>query len=434
MSETEYTENGELYPIMIEGLTEKEAAEYKQILGRFLESYKKSDGEQQEFQWLKEQLREELPEKTDQEIEEIKTEIVTSIQEYDNNLKDLNENLDKGKTKESWFAETVMNGSSIAATAEYGQYLQLVSETIENANELMIDTVMTNKYEFSQCKNLDGFIAEQYHVNMFNMKAAIEKSNIRARVLKPLPGEKYGKNSVDIVLENIKTGKRVHQYQSKFGKDAKSTIALLKQGDYNNQRFIVPTEQLGGNAAKSGGKALLVCAGVELAAKTLNGEQIEGDELVENALKTGMDAGVKAAASGALTVAVETEKIPYPKKGTSANTIAMIVCAGIENIKIMTKVAKGELTVSEGMEEMGSTTVAMYAGLKGAVLFSAIPVVGPVIGGLVGGMIGYAAGSKVGRAVVKGARKIGNKVKEGCYKAKEKVKEVGNKIKDFIFG
>ena len=368
MSETEYTENGELYPIMIEGLTEKEAAEYKQILGRFLESYKKSDGEQQEFQWLKEQLREELPEKTDQEIEEIKTEIVTSIQEYDNNLKDLNENLDKGKTKESWFAETVMNGSSIAATAEYGQYLQLVSETIENANELMIDTVMTNKYEFSQCKNLDGFIAEQYHVNMFNMKAAIEKSNIRARVLKPLPGEKYGKNSVDIVLENIKTGKRVHQYQSKFGKDAKSTIALLKQGDYNNQRFIVPTEQvsevskafpnktvtdhlggtdkvkitskpltkqevkqhqkqvqkkgsepqvgygnlnnkylakeLGGNAAKSGGKALLVCAEVELAAKTLNGEQIEGDELVENALKTGMDAGVKAAASGALTVAV----------------------------------------------------------------------------------------------------------------------------------
>lgn len=244
MSETEYTENGELYPIMIEGLTEKEAAEYKQILGRFLESYKKSDGEQQEFQWLKEQLREELPEKTDQEIEEIKTEIVTSIQEYDNNLKDLNENLDKGKTKESWFAETVMNGSSIAATAEYGQYLQLVSETIENANELMIDTVMTNKYEFSQCKNLDGFIAEQYHVNMFNMKAAIEKSNIRARVLKPLPGEKYGKNSVDIVLENIKTGKRVHQYQSKFGKDAKSTIALLKQGDYNNQRFIVPTEQV----------------------------------------------------------------------------------------------------------------------------------------------------------------------------------------------
>ena len=75
MSETEYTENGELYPIMIEGLTEKEAAEYKQILGRFLESYKKSDGEQQEFQWLKEQLREELPEKTDQEIEEIKEKV-----------------------------------------------------------------------------------------------------------------------------------------------------------------------------------------------------------------------------------------------------------------------------------------------------------------------------------------------------------------------
>ena len=49
MSETEYTENGELYPIMIEGLTEKEAAEYKQILGRFSESYKRVMGSNRNF-------------------------------------------------------------------------------------------------------------------------------------------------------------------------------------------------------------------------------------------------------------------------------------------------------------------------------------------------------------------------------------------------
>ena len=36
---------------------------------------------------VKKRTVEELPEKTDQEIEEIKTKFVTSIQEYDNNLK-----------------------------------------------------------------------------------------------------------------------------------------------------------------------------------------------------------------------------------------------------------------------------------------------------------------------------------------------------------
>ena len=56
--------------------------------------------------------------------------------------------------------------------------------------------------------------------------------------------ETYGLNSFDTVIKDIHTGKIVHQYQFKFGKDAKTTIGLLKSGNYNNQRYVVPADQV----------------------------------------------------------------------------------------------------------------------------------------------------------------------------------------------
>jgi hypothetical protein len=50
-------------------------------------------------------------------------------------------------------------------------------------------------------------------------------------------------NSVDVRATNLKTG-QYQNYQMKFGKDSKATIALIKGGDYANQRLVVPTEQL----------------------------------------------------------------------------------------------------------------------------------------------------------------------------------------------
>lgn len=105
-------------------------------------------------------------------------------------------------------------------------------------------TVTTNTGEISKCMNLDGFIAEQNAVNTFNMRAQLESSKYVAEVKVPEPGETYGLNSFDTVIKDSTTGKIVHQYQFKFGKNSKATIDLLKGGNYNNQRFVVPLEQV----------------------------------------------------------------------------------------------------------------------------------------------------------------------------------------------
>lgn len=506
MSEPKHMEEQGFDRVDIEGLTDKEAAEVRKILERFIKAYKESGEEQENFEWLEKQLKEELPEKSEEEIRKIKNEIVDSVREYNADLKDLNEKMRQGETKEKWFADRMEEGAKGIAVNNYGNYLQQINDTLEAANDLMIDTVLTNNGEISKCINLDGFIAEQYHVNTFNARAALEKSDFRAEVLKPLPGETYGKNSFDVVIKNIKTGERVHQYQFKFGEDVQATKRLLNNGNYNNQRYLVPAEQmqelqkefptktvtdrlggtdkvkvesnpltkeqvkkmqletqesgmmpntdwniyntremalnLGKQAAFAGMQSALICTGIELAGKAINGEMIEGSELVETALKTGADTGVKVAAGGALTVASEKGILPLPPKGTAPGTIAKIACVGIENIKIMWKVAKGELTVSEGLEQMGRTSVSMYAGLSagavgagvGVAVFGWIPIVGPIIGGLVGGMVGYAAGSKFGETIFNGARKVATVGKKIVKKTWEGIKSVGNKIKDKLLG
>lgn len=490
--------------LQIEGLTEEEVKEIQKIFQRFVNKYKENL-ERETREWLYEQLKEELPEKKEEELQKIAEEIVQSIEEYDKNLEDVNQSCKKGISKESWLAEKLQDGAKGMAVNQFGEYLREVDQNLAMSNMQMARTVLRADGEVSQCINLDGFIAEQYHVNNFNAKAVLEQSPYRARVCVPENGQ-YGKNSVDVMIDNIQTGEKgVARYQMKYGADSKATIGMLKDGDYANQRLVVPKEQveevqksfpgktvtdhiggtdnittasdgltkeqvkkfqkevqvdgvtpkvdwnsyqtkelavnIGKQAGQAGVQAAFLGAGIHLVGKALSGEKVEADEVVKTALVTGADTGVKAAAGGALKVASERSMISLLPPGTPAGTIAQIACVGIENVKILWKVAKGELTMSEAMEHMGRTSVSMYAGLSagavgagvGAAALSWIPVVGPVVGGIVGGIAGYTAGSKFGEKIFEAGKKV---VKTGVKIIKnlvEGAKNVLSTVADTIF-
>lgn len=494
----EKEEQEERETLEVEGLTEEEAEKVKEIFQRFIKAYKESGEDRQEFMWLEKQLKEELPEKSEEEIQEMKEDIIDAIREYDKDLEDLTEKSERGVSKERWFADYLEEGAKGVAVNHYGNYLNEINETMTMANQQMFDKVMRADGGVKECLNLDGFIAEQHQVNSFNAEAALRKSDFYAEI--PKEGEAFGKNSFDVVIRSRKEKGIIHQYQFKFGKDAKATEQLLKSGNYNNQRFVVPSEQveevqkafpgksvtdhiggtdkvdicskpltkeevkrlqaeaqetgkvprtdwniynsrelamnLGKQAGVAGVQAALVTTGIDLAAKVARGEQIEGGEVVETALKTGADTGVKAAAGGALTVASQKGILSILPPSTPPGTIAKIACVGIENIKIMWKVVKGELTINEALERMGRTSTAMVAGMTcagigtgiGMAALSFIPVVGPIAGGLIGGIVGYAAGSKVGEKVFDGAKKIARKGKEIVGRAVEGIKNIGSGI------
>lgn len=486
-------------PQMI-GITEEEANEASKMIQKFVGDYSKKDKELTDEAWLEKKLKEELPEKSEEEIGRISSEIIDSIHEYESNYEDVSQAAKNGIESNQWFSEKVAEVSTGISIIEYGNYLNAIDNSITNANAQMLRTVTTNAGEISQCMNLDGFIAEQHAVNTFNMQAQMEGSHYYAEVLVPKPGETYGLNSFDTVIRDANTGKIVHQYQFKFGKDAKATISLLKDGNYNNQRYVVPVEQvkevrkafpgksvepymggtdkvstksatltkeeakklqldtqekgvlpredwnsfntkelalnIGKNAGLAGLQAAVITTGFDLVAKKVKGEPIDGDETIELALKTGTDSGIKAAAAGALKVASEKGVISIIPKGTPAGVIAQMACVGIENAKILAKVASGEITLTEAMDMMGRTSTAMVYGLGwgatgmaiGAVALSWIPIVGPIVGGIVGGTIGYMAGSKFGSAVYSGLKKVGGVIKSAAKKVWSGVKTVASKI------
>lgn len=488
-------------------ITEEELREFRKLFQKFIHTYKENSEDMSTQEWLQKQLQEEFPDKTQEEVEEMSQEIVDSIEEYDENLQDLNESCAQGTRREQWLADKMEKAATGMAVNEYGNYLNQVDNTLYNANQQMLRTITTSTGEINMCRNLDGFLAEQQQVNSFNAKAALEKSPYQAEVCVPKEGEVYGKDSFDVIIKDMKdNGKRVKQYQFKFGKDSETTIQMLKRGNYNNQVLVVPTEQvedvqkafpgktvvdsiggtetvfvkadaltkeevkrmqegvqergerlyadyniystkdlalhLGKEAGRMGVQAAVITAGFDMVNKMVNDEPIEADEVVETALRTGADTGVKAAAAGALKVASEKGVLKIIPKGTAASTIANVACVGIENVKILGKVATGELTMSEGLDEMGKTSTAMVYGLSsgaagtaiGAMALSWIPFVGPVVGGVVGGMTGYMAGSKFGETVYNGAKTVARGLKKAIKKVGKKLWKTGAKLKKKLFG
>ena len=127
----------------------------------------------------------------------------------------------------------------------------------------------------------------------------------------------------------------------------------------------------------------------------------------------------------------------YLRVGTAIGSIANISCVRIANIKILSKVATGELTMAQTMDQMGRTSISMVyslgwgatgKGIETAAL-SWIPIIGSVVGGLVGGIVGSMDGSKYGEAVDGGLKAVGKGIKNACKSGGNAVKSGFNKIR-----
>jgi hypothetical protein len=462
----------------------EECESFKPILFDFIKCYEANKDEPTNA-WLVHKLREQLPDRESAEIEEMAHDIIESIEVNESKKSSLSKAIASGRSKESWFASDVKTSTSAMSMQETVEYLTNLDQAMKNANDSLHKTITTLAGNVNMNPRLDGFIAEQYHAQTFNLKAEATGSPYRAKVLEP-KGKSYKKNSVDIVILDG-DGKVVRRYQSKYCKDAKATELAFEHGDYRGQQKLVPEDQKGdifkksttvleavdgttstsltkskaeqmrdeaqsGNwndlnwneyatkdlalgIGKQAGYAALQGAaigiGFDVAQKLWNGEEIEADKVVETAITSGADFGLKAAAAGALKVGVEKEIITVIPKGTPASTLANIAFVAVEDIKIIGEMATGKLTMKEGIEKIEQTTVATVAGLAsmgkgtaiGAAIGSVFGPVGTAVGGFVGGCIGYTAGSKIGETVVKCAQKV----REVTFSVVEKIATgVGN--------
>ena len=479
-----------------EYLTEHEAKSVIKMFRDFLKLYKGKNAEMSDQQWLEMLFRRELPELKEEEIKQESEQIVTAIKRFDENLASCNEAAQNGISKESWLADKLQESSVGMSVNEYGKTLAQIDKALYEKNMELANALSRSKDgHIMMSPNLDGNIAEHMIADSAELSAVLQGKNVSVEVL-----NSHAANSVDVRAKNLDTGEW-QNYQLKFGKDAKATIDLLERGNYNNQRIIVPSEQLeevqahfqakgssktitdhieawgakgksftkedmkalqenaqsqnatpahdwshyqtkdlalniGKNAGVMGILSAAVTTGFHVVSKIFKGEKIDKDELVENAIKTGVDTSVKTVAAGTLTVAVKKGILKCISKATPAGVIANIACVGIENVKVLAKVASGELSVTKGIDQMGRVTTSTVGGLcgmakgatVGAGIGAAVPILGAplaVAGGLVGGMVGYFAGSKAGDVMYEAVKKVASGAKAVGKAAIEGIKAVG---------
>ena len=450
----------------------------EEIIKKFLKSYAENEKSQDKKDlktWLISELQNELPNKKVEDIEKIATELIAGIEIYYQKKKEVekyesvgisngdyigNEILEKVAdeieeaeivdTKEviedmkeasnilSQYNETMIYETAsikeaqlvanVLSTKSVNNYIDTINTTIDNANKTLVESVTTKAGNINQNPNLDGFIFEEYHAGTFNIDATVKQKPYHAEALKPEIGETYGKNSIDLIIED--SGKYVKKYSAKAYKDAnetaKSFYDKITGYKYKFQSKLVPTDQVGDiansvdkikynnveskgitkseikdiqNDLQSGnkkadifnfkkdvntisiskqiGKQAMINGtmglGIRMAANIginlIQGKEVEAEEIIEAGIKTGASMGMATAVAGGIRVAVEKKVIPTVfSRMLTNNTIGAIAAASMDIIGTAFKLGSREISLGQAVKDVGSSISAGY----GAIISSGI--------------------------------------------------------------
>ena len=269
----------------------------EEIIKKFLKSYaqnEKSENKKDLRNWLISELQNELADKNMQEIEKMANELIAGVETYFDKKKEvekyekvgisssdyvgdviLDKILEETKNAEVvdrqkiikdmkenseilanyneamiYEAAAINNPQIVANTLSANRsnaYVDNINTAISKSNEEILSALTTKTGEISQNPNLDGFIFEEHHAGTFNIDATVKEKNYYAKALKPEIGETYGKNSIDMTIED--SSKIVRRYQAKAYKNANETAKSFydRQQDYKYkfQSKLVPSDQTG---------------------------------------------------------------------------------------------------------------------------------------------------------------------------------------------
>ena len=493
----------------------------EQIIQKFLRSYAENEKSQDKKDlktWLVFELQNELPNKKAEDIEKIATELISGIEIYYTKKKEVEKYQSLGITNGDYVGNEILEKvadeieeaeivdikeiiedmkevsnilsqyneamiyetaaikepqlvANILSTNSVNNYVDTINTAIDNANKTVIESITTKAGTINQNPNLDGFIFEEHHAGTFNIDAAVKQKSYHAEALKPELGETYGKNSIDIVIED--SGKYVKKYSAKAYKNAnetaKSFYDKITGYKYKFQSKLVPTDQtreivnsvdkikfdnveskgitkteikniqnelqsgnkkidifsfkkdvntisiskqIGKQAMVNGTMGLGIGMVANIGANIITGKGVEAEEVIEAGIKTGASMGMATAVAGGIRVAVEKKVIPTVfSRILTNNTIGTVAVASMDIVGTAFKLGSGEITLGKAVKDIGKSVGAAY----GAIVASGWGYAGGMaIAGMIGlgtiGAVGTILG--VGVAVVAGAvcATVGSKV------------------------
>lgn len=479
-----------------EYLTEKECGELQKEFQENWSSYQ-NKAELTDQEWLKQLVLRNCPKMDKAQAEKEAIQILDSLHESEQNLDSLEKATQQGTSKESWLSNKLQESAIGMSAEQYSASLRQADEILyQNNQELSEALSRASDGHIMMSPNLDGNIAEHMVARTTELQGYIQNKNIKVEVR----GVNTA-NSVDVRATNLDTGKyqnyqlkfgkdakstieliergnysnqqivvpaeQLEEVQRHFAeKGSQKTISDhieidgVKGGSFTKDEMknlqrqaqengITPTLDdyyysskeyalsVGRNAGVMALQMAAVTTGLDIVSKVAQGKEIKTDEVLETALSAGADTGVKVVAAGTLHGAVRKGTISFLPKALGASTIASIAFVGVENAKVMLKMAAGKLSMVSGLDRMGQITTSMIGGMGIASLVqgAVAGIVGGPIGvgvGLVSGMVGYAAGSSVGEKIYSTAKKVAQTARDLGKKALETVRAVKEKAKEKV--
>lgn len=211
--------------------TFKDQKGFSEILSSFIRTYS-MNAHAPASEWLPDEMQRHLPDVPKEELEAQASELIQDINTAQEKKDSLDKHIASGGRSEQWFHENMKAGLSFMNVKDAENYLRNIDDVITDANNSFAKAMLTKEGKIDQNQNLDGIIAEHHHADTYNINAAAQGKKGDAKVL--------GSNAKDSV--DITAGQQ--NYQLKYGKTAKDTIAMLKKGNYDGQTIIVPKEQV----------------------------------------------------------------------------------------------------------------------------------------------------------------------------------------------
>lgn len=503
----------------------------EQIIQKFLRSYAENEKSQDKKDlktWLVSELQNELPNKKAEDIEKIATELISGIEIYYTKKKEVEKYQSLGITNGDYVGNEILEKvadeieeaeivdtkeiiedmkevsnilsqyneamiyetaaikepqlvANVLSTKFVNNYIDTVNTAIDNANKTIIESVTTKAGTINQNPNLDGFIFEEHHAGTFNIDASVKQKSYHAEALKPELGETYGKNSIDIVIED--SGKYVKKYSAKAYKNAnetaKSFYDKITGYKYKFQSKLVPTDQtreivnsvdkikfdnveskgitkteikniqnelqsgnkkidifsfkkdvntisiskqIGKQAMVNGTMGLGIGMVANIGANIITGKGVEAEEVIEAGIKTGASMGMATAVAGGIKVAVEKEIIP----AMSNSTIGAIAASSMDIIGAACKLGSGEISLGEAIKEVGTSISSAYSAIVSSsfgytATIAAAGMVGLGTMGTVGTVIGTGVALVAGAVCGTVGSKIGGAIANGVGTIAEKV-------------
>ena len=212
---------------------------------------------------------------------------------------------------------------------------------------------------------------------------------------------------------------------------------MPKEGwnSYNTRELAV---HIGQHAILAGIQSAAMGAGQSFLIRALNGQEIKGSDIAKDAIRSGAPKGIQMATSAAIKVAAARGYVqPLAALNTMSKVEGIIfgqIGAYAMNIAAsIFQAAMADMSLSEALNHIIKSTVAMHYGLIGATVggaigaaaLSFIPVVGTAVGYVVGSAIGYVAGSGIGKAICNGIKKV-------AHAAKKVVSTVYHTVVNFV--